>query len=533
MQPILRNAWVAFAGLIGSGLASAALVVAPLDGVTVTKEMLAANLLGAGSGITITNVAYTGANGMAGTFAGGGGILGIASGILLTSGSVFNVVGPNQSPGITTIADVPGDPDLTVLAGDETYDASVLTITFVPTGNQVRFSYVFASEEYNEFIDQYNDVFGFFVNGVNRALVPGATLPVAINNINCGETGAGTGPNCNLFVDNTAGTLDTEFDGLTKVLTLTAAVTPNVPNTLKIAIADTGDSILDSAVFIAAESFSVCGATGQPPCANYQGLWWKSPASSESGWGVNLAHQGNTIFATWFTYDLAGKPWWLAVVANLVSPGVYSGDLFTTTGPPFNAVPFNPATVVETTVGTATFTFTDDSNGTFAYTVNTAAPAKAVVTQTKNITRQLFATPVPSCTWGGQPNLALATNYQDLWWKTPASSESGWGINFTHQGNTIFATWFTYDLNGKPWWLAFVADRTAPGVYAGNVFTTTGPPFNAVPFNSASVVETTVGTTTLTFTDGNSGTFAYTVNGVSQTKPITRQVFVQPGTVCQ
>ena len=251
MQPILRNAWVAFAGLIGSGLASAALVVAPLDGVTVTKEMLAANLLGAGSGITITNVAYTGANGMAGTFAGGGGILGIASGILLTSGSVFNVVGPNQSPGITTIADVPGDPDLTVLAGDETYDASVLTITFVPTGNQVRFSYVFASEEYNEFIDQYNDVFGFFVNGVNRALVPGATLPVAINNINCGETGAGTGPNCNLFVDNTAGTLDTEFDGLTKVLTLTAAVTPNVPNTLKIAIADTGDSIYDSGIFVA------------------------------------------------------------------------------------------------------------------------------------------------------------------------------------------------------------------------------------------------------------------------------------------
>jgi hypothetical protein len=267
--------------------------------------------------------------------------------------------------------------------------------------------------------------------------------------------------------------------------------------------------------------------------ANYQGLWWRTPAGSEAGWGVNVAHQGDTLFATWFTYDLDGKPWWLAVVANLVSPGVYSGDLFTTTGPPFNAVPFDPAGVVETTVGTATFTFADNNHGTFAYAVNTGAPARSVVTQTKNITRQVYATPVPHCVWGGPKSLAAASNYQDLWWKSPASSESGWGINFTHQGNTVFATWFTYDASGKPWWLAFVADRTGPGVYAGNIFTTTGPPFNAVPFDPAKVVETTVGTATLTYTDGNNASFDYTVNAVSQTKPVTRQVFAAPGTFCQ
>jgi hypothetical protein len=532
MQPILRSACAAVSSLICSGLASAALVVAPLDDVTVTKEVLAATLLRAGSGITITNVTYTGANGMAGTFAGGGGIIGIANGILLTSGSVFNVVGPNEGPGISAIADVPGDADLTVLAGDETFDASVLTITFVPTGNQVRFSYVFASEEYNEFIDQYNDVFGFYVNGVNRALVPGAAVPVAINNINCGDTGAGAGPNCNLFIDNTAGTIDTEFDGLTRVLTLTAAVTPNVPNTLKIAIADTGDAILDSAVFIAAESFSVCGGTGQPPCVNYQGLWWNAPAASESGWGINFAHQGDFLFATWFTYGLDGKPLWMASSAQLTAPGVFKGDLFTTTGPAFNAVPFDPAKVSVNTVGSATFTFTGDREGTFAYTVNTGAPANLVVTQTKSIIREEFSVP-PTCVWGVQPNLALATNYQDLWWKAPASSESGWGINFTHQGDTIFATWFTYDEAGKPWWLGAVADRTAPGVYKGDLFTTTGPAFNAVPFDPAKVSVTTVGKTTLTFSDGNNATFAYTVNGTTQTKPITRQVFAAPGTICQ
>ena len=48
-----------------------------------------------------------------------------------------------------------------------------------------------------------------------------------------------------------------------------------------------------------------------------------------------------------------------------------------------------------------------------------------------------------------------------------------------------------------------------------------------------SVVGTDVGTTTFTFTDGNSATFAYTVNGVSQTKTITREIFRPPGTACQ
>ena len=270
------------------------------------------------------------------------------------------------------------------------------------------------------------------------------------------------------------------------------------------------------------------------PVVNYEGLWWKSPEGSESGWGINFAHQGNTLFATWFTHGADGKPLWLAMTAERTAPGVYKGDLFTTTGPAFNAVPFNSAAVTETTVGTATLTFADARNATFAYTINLPSLAASAVVQTKTITRQEFATPVPTCTYGAQPNLALAGNYQDLWWRSPAGSESGWGINFTHQGDIIFATWFTYGLDGKPLWLAVVASRTAPGVYAGDLFTSTGPALNAVPFDSATVVETTVGTATFTVVDGNNVTFAYTVNGVSQTKPITRQVFAAPAaTTCQ
>ncbi|MGA8031794.1 MAG: hypothetical protein WCB48_05325, partial [Casimicrobiaceae bacterium] len=103
----------------------------------------------------------------------------------------------------------------------------------------------------------------------------------------------------------------------------------------------------------------------------------------------------------------------------------------------------------------------------------------------------------------------------------------------THQGDVIFATWFTYDANGNPLWLSGPATKTGPGAYTGTLAQTMGPAFSAVPFDPTRVVETPVGTLTLTFSDGASGTFAYTVNGVSQVKAITREVFVSPGTVCQ
>ena len=269
--------------------------------------------------------------------------------------------------------------------------------------------------------------------------------------------------------------------------------------------------------------------TAPPAVVNYEGLWWKSPAGSESGWGINFAHQGDVIFATWFTYDLNGKAWWLSMTANKTAEGTYAGTLVQTRGPAFSAVPFSPAAVVATAVGTATLTFSDRNNGSFAYTVNG-------VSQTKAITRQVFATP-PTCTFGTQSDLSLASNYQDLWWAAPAGAESGWGVNFTHQSDIIFATWFTYDVDGTPLWLSATAPKTAPGVYSGALQRTTGPAFNAVPFLPANVALTPVGTLTITFANGNSANYAYTVTlpgsaAVSQTKSVTRQVFRAPGTAC-
>ncbi len=279
-----------------------------------------------------------------------------------------------------------------------------------------------------------------------------------------------------------------------------------------------GAGILDAGAAVRA------AANAPPPEVNYEGLWWRSPAGSESGWGINLAHQGDVIFATWFTYDASGKGWWLAMTANRSASNVFSGTLYQTRGPAFSAVPFNPAQVSATAVGTGTLTFIDSGNATFAYTVSG-------ISQTKAITREVFG-PLPTCTFGAPTPLAQATNYQDLWW-TPGGAESGWGLNLTQQGDTIFATWFTYDVDGAPLWLVGTANRSAPGVFGGTLYRTTGPAFSAQPFDPAQVVATSVGTITLNFADGNAGTFAYTVNGVSQNKSITREIFRAPGTLCQ
>jgi hypothetical protein len=284
-----------------------------------------------------------------------------------------------------------------------------------------------------------------------------------------------------------------------------------------------------------------------PAAANYQGLWYKSPAESEGGWGLNIAHQGDIVFATWFTYDATGKGWWLSMTAGRQADGSFAGTLSQTTGPAFSAVPFDPARVARTDVGTATLRFGDSDNGTFAYTVNG-------ISQSKTITRQKFG-PLPTCTFGGLADLSAATNYQDLWWASPPGSESGWGLNLTHEGSVIFATWFTYDADGSPLWLSGTlrpaaasppeppyapgdpyspnATAAAPDVYSGTLVRTRGPAFSAVPFNPANVTRADVGTATITFTSGNAATFAYTVNGVAQSKAITRQVFRAPGTACR
>ncbi|MEO7742468.1 MAG: hypothetical protein ABIR98_06005 [Usitatibacter sp.] len=254
--------------------------------------------------------------------------------------------------------------------------------------------------------------------------------------------------------------------------------------------------------------------------ANFQALWYAAPAESEPGWGINIAHQGETLFATWFTYDAAGPMWLVMSNGARVARNVYRGSLYRTTGPAFSSVPFDSTRVAVLEVGAGTFTFRDDGGGDFSYTVNGSSGSKA-------ITRQVFSSPVAQCSAG---TATSAANFQDLWW---VPSESGWGLNVTHQGDILFATWFTYGSDGRGRWLVMPAmlRSGSTAVYSGDIYRTEGAPFDA--YNPSRLVVTRVGNASLDFSAASAGTFSYTLDGIAGSKTITRQAFGSPATTCR
>ncbi|QJR16198.1 peptidoglycan DD-metalloendopeptidase family protein [Usitatibacter palustris] len=247
------------------------------------------------------------------------------------------------------------------------------------------------------------------------------------------------------------------------------------------------------------------------PIANYTDLWWNA---NESGWGVNINHQGDLIFATWFTYDTDGEGLWLSMPeARRAYDGAFNGTLYRTTGIPFQQIAGGPAMVdTPNAVGVGSFQFTGPDTGTFSYTVNG-------VSQRKNITRLPISTPtVCMATKGSRASL---TNYQDLWWN-PA--ERGWGVNITHQGQIIFATWFTYNAGGRGQWISASDVRRQPtGEYRGRLYRTHGVAFDRIagaPAITGGAVD--VGEVTFTFIDGENARMDYTLDGVTQSRTVTR-----------
>jgi hypothetical protein len=162
---------------------------------------------------------------------------------------------------ITTANSLPGDTDLgTLIPGYTTHDATILEFDFIPYSDVISFQYVFTSDEYNEWVNTpFNDVFGFFLNGVNVALLPGTSIAVSINNVNGGNPLGTAASNPQYYTNNDlsdgGGSVNTEMDGLTVVFSVDAQVNQGETNHIKLAIADAGDSVLDSNVFLKAESF--------------------------------------------------------------------------------------------------------------------------------------------------------------------------------------------------------------------------------------------------------------------------------------
>ena len=269
-----------------AALAAAAIAVVPsfaTAAITVQTTSNGAtmvnNLVGTDSGITIVDgsATYTGAANASGTFSGANFLgTGFTSGVVLTTGIATDLDGPNtgESDFSEDNEFEPGNDRLDAIVDPQTTsNASTLSFEFIPSADVISFQFVFGSDEYNEFVgSDFNDAFGFFLNGQNIALVPGTDDPVAINTVNNGSDDGDTPPsNAQYFTDNDpedgAG-LDTKLDGLVGqklALFATANVTPGETNMIEITIADTTDEIYDSAVFLRSSSFVAEPPPVDPP----------------------------------------------------------------------------------------------------------------------------------------------------------------------------------------------------------------------------------------------------------------------------
>ena len=244
---------------------------------TYTPEELAATLVG--TGVEVSGVTIDCHDGGYAFFECIDCNVGMESGMLIVSGPADEVVGPNVASGTGMSMGGGGDPDLEDLTTSATYDACIIEFDVTVTSDSLQFDYVFGSEEYTTYVNSsFNDVFGLFISGPgitgieNLALVPMTTTSVAINNVNPLENeeyyvdnGVGCTPSfggCTedwLTAPYTTDDYYIEWDGFTTVLTARKEVIPCETYHLKLGVADAGDGILDSGVFIKAGSLSSPG----------------------------------------------------------------------------------------------------------------------------------------------------------------------------------------------------------------------------------------------------------------------------------
>ncbi len=252
---------------LGLAFAGGLVISTPSHAIAITGDNNAtslANALTAGAtGLTVVNATLSG-NGSptggpisSGTYTNATNTYGIGDGIVISSGNVLNYNdGPNLSTGTSTGYGVAVTPAQQAILGPITgqsshYDATELDITFTTTTGSVFFNVVFGSEEWPEFVGQFQDGFGLLLDGTNLAFVGG--LPVNIDH------------------PDMTGLTGTELDGIlcpkpavggpcNPVLTFSASGLDTSNHTLTFIIADANDDALDTTAYIAS-----LGGTAPPP----------------------------------------------------------------------------------------------------------------------------------------------------------------------------------------------------------------------------------------------------------------------------
>jgi uncharacterized repeat protein (TIGR02543 family) len=422
--PTVRNRLAALL-LVGGALALGPAASAQASGVTVTDlatggsaTTLAQSL--AGGGVTVSNATFTGSTRAGGSFTGGTGNVGPATGVVLGSGFVQTKVGDTAcSVGVegpnschennaggenSSNMGLAGDANLdAIVSPDATHDATVLEFDFVPTTGTVDFSYVFSSEEYNDYVNAgVSDVFAFFVNGTNCALVPGTSDLVSVDNVNSGK-------NPGFFRNNvppdavTPAPIDTQMDGLTTVLNCHANVNAGVTNHIKLAIADVGDWIFDSAVFIQAGSLISGNLLTVNKAGTGGGTVTSNPAGINCGIDCTETYTSGTVELTATPDATSTFAGWSGACTNSSGTCTVTMDQARTVTATFTALPTNPLTVSKN--GNGSGTVTSSPSG-----INCGATCSHSFLTTDTVT--LTATPSTGSTftgWSGEGCSGTAT----------------------------------------------------------------------------------------------------------------------------
>ena len=284
--------------------------------------------------ISVTNVVggdFNNADYSYGHFDGTGTAFPLQSGIVLSTGRLQNVEGPNSTLSDDDATNWIGDNDLeSALNESNTINATILEFDFTSVATQISFRYIFASEEYQEGDPntcQYSDLFGFLIRPINEqqytniALVPNTQTPVKVTTVHPEIPGGCQAINEAYFGSWNNSVSPINFNGQTKVLTATANVNPNETYHVKLVIADEQNYRYDSAVFLEAGSFmastdlgtSRLSATNNPLCENetYQLL---------------ASEPGNTNIYKWFKdgNEILGET---DTILNVTDAGTYSVEV--------------------------------------------------------------------------------------------------------------------------------------------------------------------------------------------------------------
>src|SRR6056297_3524643 len=294
-----------------------------------------------GTGISILSASYTGASPASGVYSGGDstapGITPSDTGVILSTGNASDITNSSGDANINTQTGTGhgtiGDTDLDSMSGQTTFDAAIFEAKFIPDGSPLTMQVVFSSEEYLEYVNSgFNDAVGIWVNGQP------AELTVGSGNISIDEINDQSKQN--LYIDNPASaeTFNTEMDGFTVALTLKAPVNPGETNSLKIGIADGGDSSVDSNLLIAGDSIQTALVAGDDA--------FEVRAGDTEEFDV-LANDVSSTGSTLTITQINGQP--VTVGDTIILP---TGEQITMT--PSGMVLADP----DTDIGTNTFSYT-------------------------------------------------------------------------------------------------------------------------------------------------------------------------------